>query len=66
MHPFAPNTGEPGATAPSSRLPSKQTLEYLKIAIELLLLLLAIPWLLRELVRHPAQLSRKAASRHLH
>lgn len=47
------------------RLPAKATLEYLKLALELLLLLLALPWLLRELVRHPAALSRKAAGKHL-
>lgn len=46
-------------------IPSKGTLEYLKVALELLLLLLAVPWLLRELVKHPGQISRKAARKHL-
>lgn len=48
-----------------SRLPSKHTLEYLKIALELLLLLLAVPYLLKQLIGDPAKLSRQAASKHL-
>jgi hypothetical protein len=46
-------------------LPSKNTLEYLKLAIELLLLLLAVPWLIREMARNPGRLSRQAANKHL-
>jgi hypothetical protein len=46
-------------------MPSKAGLEYLKLVIELLLLLLAVPWILRELARHPGEVSRKAANRHL-
>lgn len=49
----------------AGRLPSKGTLEYLKVALELLLLLLAVPWLMRELVKHPGKVSRQAAARHL-
>jgi hypothetical protein len=47
------------------RLPAKDTLEYIKLALELLLLLLAVPYLLRELARHPGNVSRRAASKHL-
>lgn len=54
-----------GNYTPASRLPSKNSLEYLKLALELLLLLLAVPWLLRELTRHPGKVSRQAASKHL-
>lgn len=61
---YAPFTPAPPAAA-SSKLPAKHTLEYCKLAIELLLLLLAIPWLLRELVRHPGRVSKAAASKHL-
>lgn len=46
-------------------LPAKGTLDYLKTAIELLFLLLAIPWVVRELVRSPSRASRKAANTHL-
>lgn len=46
-------------------LPSKPQLEYAKLALELLLLIIAIPWILRELARDPAGVSRKAASKHL-
>jgi hypothetical protein len=46
-------------------LPARHKLEYLKVALELLLLLLAVPWLIRELARDPSGLSRKAATRHL-
>lgn len=46
-------------------LPSRQALEYLKLALELLLLLLAVPYLIRELSRHPGQVSKRAAAKHL-
>lgn len=45
--------------------PSKHQLEYAKTALELLLLVIAIPWILRELLRDPAGVSRKAATHHL-
>jgi hypothetical protein len=51
--------------APQRFLPSKPQLDYAKVALELLLLVIAIPWILRELARDPAGLSRKAASKHL-
>lgn len=56
------------ATAAGSgrgKLPSKASLDYIKVAIEVLLLLLAIPWLLKELTRHPGRVSRGAAKKHL-
>lgn len=46
-------------------LPSKPQLEYAKVALELLLLLIAVPWVIRELFRNPSDLSRKAATKHL-
>jgi hypothetical protein len=64
----APQGGSPaaqGAYKPHPRLPSHQSLSYVKVGLELLLLLLAVPWILRELTRHPGQVSRKAASKHL-
>lgn len=54
-----------GAYAPGVGLPSKQSLDYLKVGLEVLLLLLAVPWLLREFTRNPTALSRKAAEHHL-
>jgi len=46
-------------------MPRKETLDYLKVGLELLILLLAVPWLVRELFRNPKGLSRRAASKHL-
>lgn len=46
-------------------LPAKDKLEYLKILLELALLLLAVPWLLREIIRNPKNASRRAAKKHL-
>lgn len=48
-----------------SLIPSKPTLDHVKVALEVLLLLLAIPYVLRELARHPGRLSRRAATKHL-
>lgn len=48
-----------------SRRPSKETLEYLKLGLELLLLLLAVPYLVRELLTHPGRVSKQAAAKHL-
>lgn len=56
------------APKPATRrvgLPSKSTLDYAKVAIELLLLALAIPWIVRELTRNPGRLSKRAAAKHL-
>ncbi len=62
MNPWGPQQEQ---QAGPRGLPSKHTLDYLKVALELLLLLLAVPWLIRELARDPKALSRKAASKHL-
>jgi len=53
------------STPPRPGWPAKSTLDYHKTLIELALLLLAVPWILRELFKHPGQVSRKAAGRHL-
>lgn len=53
------------AGAIARRLPAKDKLEYVKIALELALLLLAVPWLLREIIRNPKGASRRAARKHL-
>lgn len=66
MNPYPQQQGAP--TAPqraASRLPAKHTLDYIKVAIEVLLLLLAVPWILRELARNPGKASRRAAAKHL-
>lgn len=69
-----PNMNETGpgqtiaaAPAPAAKAgwPSKQALDYHKTLIELLLLVLAIPWLLKQLATHPAQVSKQAAQHHL-
>lgn len=48
-----------------SVIPSKGALDHLKVGLEVLLLLLAIPYVLREFSRNPGRLSRRAASKHL-
>lgn len=71
MHPLAqiapqsPQTGAPGGYRPHPKLPSQDSLSYIKLGVELLLLLLAVPWILRELTHNPGRLSRKAAGKHL-
>lgn len=50
---------------PRAGLPAKHTLDYLKVGIEVLLLLLAIPWLLKQLLAHPGDVSHQAAAHHL-
>lgn len=63
--PAEPIPAPPAPAGLVSGLPAKGTLDYLKTAIELLFLLLAIPWVIRELVRSPGRASRKAANTHL-
>jgi hypothetical protein len=46
------------------RLPSRDQMETVKVALELLLLLLALPWLLYRLVTNPADLVRKIGHHH--
>lgn len=54
------------ATAPArAGWPAKATLDYHKTLIEVLLLVLAIPWLLKQLAKHPGQVSEQAARHHL-
>lgn len=52
-------------TPPRAGWPTKSTLDYHKTLIELLLLVLAIPWILKQLVKHPGDVSRRAAGHHL-
>lgn len=59
MYPQQPSGGLGG------KIPSKDTLEHAKIALELLLLVLAVPWILRELFHDPGRLSKAAAAKHL-
>lgn len=54
----APAAGRPG-------WPAKGQLDYTKTLIEVVLLLLAVPWLVKQLVRHPGGLSKAAAEHHL-
>lgn len=61
----AVQTPPQGAWRPHPRAPSQQALSYAKTALELLLVLLGIPWIIRELTRHPGRVSRKAAAKHL-
>jgi hypothetical protein len=61
----ATSAADAGAVAPRAGWPAKNTLDYHKTLIELLLLVLAIPWILKQLVKHPGNVSRQAASRHL-
>lgn len=53
------------AVAPRAGWPAKTTLDYHKTLIELVLLVIAIPWLLKQLVKHPGQVSESAAKHHL-
>lgn len=55
-----PQTG-PRGVFPMTGWPAKHDLEYLKILIELALLLLAVPWLLARLAHNPKATSRRAA-----
>lgn len=41
-----------------------QRLNYLKTALEVLLLLLALPWVIRELFRNPLDTGRRLAGAH--
>lgn len=52
-------------SAPRPGWPAKSTLDYHKTLIELLLLVLAVPWILKQLLKHPGQVSHAAARHHL-
>lgn len=60
-----PATAVPAPPAPRAGWPAKATLDYHKTLIELLLLVLAIPWILKQLAEHPGKVSREAAAHHL-
>jgi hypothetical protein len=51
------------AQAGSSRLPKKPTLEYLKLTLEVLLLLLAVPLIIWHIHHNPGQAAEKAWAR---
>lgn len=59
-----PATSSGGRTPPAG-WPAKSDLDYVKTTIELLLLLLAVPWLVRRIVRNPKSTARAAADHHL-
>jgi hypothetical protein len=65
MQPQPLTVGTATALTPTERvrgrLPAYQTLEYAKTALELILLLLAVPFLIYELFAHPIQLSKRMA-----
>lgn len=68
--PVGQATPAAGPPAPAGRLPlpgwpQKSSLEYLKLAIEVLFLVLALPWLLGNVLRRPAQVSKGAAHQHI-
>lgn len=66
MNPYIPQPdGPPARSGVLSRLPGRATLEYIKVAVEVLFLLLAVPWIVRELARNPRRASRRAAAKHL-
>jgi hypothetical protein len=55
----------PGHRLPKPGMPHKDDLDYLKTAIELGLLLLALPWLVRNVLHSPTRTSKRAADTHL-
>ena len=61
--PAAASSG--GGRLPRAGWPEKADLDYVKTAVEVFLLLLAVPWLLAQLVRRPARVSRQAARHHV-
>ena len=56
---------QPAPAGVLARIPSKNTLDHIKVAVEVLLLLLAVPWIIRELATHPGRATRRAAAKHL-
>lgn len=47
------------------RLPTYEQLRTIKTGLEVFILLLAIPWLLSELIRNPSALTKKIAGHHM-
>ena len=43
------------------RLPSPERVAYIRNSLEIIVLLLALPWILYELLTHPLNLSRRLA-----
>jgi hypothetical protein len=54
-----------GGRLPRAGWPEKTDLDYVKVAVEVALLLVAVPYLLKRLVTRPAATSRKAGEHHL-
>lgn len=65
MNPYQQTQAAPAPSQSATRLPKKEHLDYIKVVVEVLLLLLAVPWIFRELVRNPRQASQRAAAKHL-
>ena len=53
-----------GPARQSGRWPSRSQMEYAKVALELLLLLLALPWIVGRLLSDPAGLMRNLGRTH--
>lgn len=51
------------AYRPSPYLPTKQHLTYTKDFVTVLLLLVALPWILRELIRAPGSLAKSVSTK---
>jgi hypothetical protein len=63
----APPPAVPGGRGglPRPGWPHKDSLDYAKVAIELALLLIALPWLLKKLFTRPGELASKAGRHHV-
>jgi hypothetical protein len=59
-----PDTG-PAPRFPRAGMPAKADLDYVKVAIEVALLVLAVPYLLHRLARRPKSTMRRATDSHL-
>lgn len=65
MNPYPASQGLPATGGAPSRLPKKEHLDYIKVLVEVLFLLLAVPWVLRELFRSPGSTTRRVANKHM-
>ena len=61
--PYEPARGNDSSRR--SRVPSLDQLKWVKTALEVFILLLAVPWLLHELIKHPGDLTKKIAGHHM-
>lgn len=59
-----PDNG-PAPRFPKAGMPAKHDLDYVKVVIEVALLLLAIPYLVRRLAKRPKTTMRRATDHHL-